>query len=171
MKSCKSILPAGALMIAALFTYAPDAAAQAKEGTWKSTLLGRGHTQGRWVGNWLLFVYDENGTTDGDGIFDHTTWHCWGRGDFLNEVGFTHGGCIGIDPTRDMAVLNFLSDKHPLDQKIIKGWFKFTAGTGKYAGITGTGSYTNDGAMLKTSEQGTYVSHNTIEGNYKLPSN
>lgn len=54
-------------MIAALFTYAPDAAAQAKEGTWKSTLLGRGHTQGRWVGNWLLFVYDENGTTDGDG--------------------------------------------------------------------------------------------------------
>jgi hypothetical protein len=106
MKSCKAILPAAVLMTAALFTHAPDAAAQAKEGTWKATLLGLDHTQGRWVGNWLLFVYDENGTSDGDGIFDHTTWHCWGRGDFANGVGFTHGGCIGIDPTRDMAVIN-----------------------------------------------------------------
>jgi hypothetical protein len=84
-------------------------------------------------------------------------------------VGDTHGYCVGTDPTGDQAVLNFADEKHPLGQKIVKGSFTFTGGTGKYAGLTGTASYTSDGAMFKTTEKGTYVSHNTNEGTYKLP--
>jgi hypothetical protein len=171
MESRNSLLPAAALMMAALFAYATDAAAQAKEGTWKGTYAAVGTSKATAIGkDRLLLVFDENGlvTTNGGGIFDHTTWHCWGLGDFTNGVGDNHGYCVGTDPTGDQAVLNFASEKHPLDQKITKGSFTLTGGTGKYAGITGTASFTDDGAMFKTTE-GTYVAHNTTEGTYKLP--
>jgi hypothetical protein len=170
MESRNSILPAAALMMAALFAYATDAAAQAKEGAWKGTYAGVGTSKATAIGkDRLLLVFDENGLSTTDGIFDHTTWHCWGLSDFTSGVGEAHGYCVGTDPTGDQVVLNFADiEKHPLDQKITKGSFTLTGGTGKYAGITGTASYTGDGAMFKTTE-GTYVSHNTAEGTYKLP--
>jgi hypothetical protein len=170
MESSNSVLPAAALMMAALFAYPTNAAAQAKEGTWKGTYTAFGTSKATAIGkNRLLLVFDENGLSVSDGIFDHTTWHCWGLGDFTSGAGEAHGYCVGTDPTGDQVVLNFADEKHPLGQKIIKGSFTLTGGTGKYAGITGTASYNDDGAMFKTTEKGTYVGHNTNEGTYKLP--
>ena len=170
MASRNSILPAAALMMAALFAYSTDAAAQAKEGTWKGTYAGVGASKATEIGkDRRLLVFDENGLSTTDGMLDHFTWHCWGLGDFTSGVGETHGYCVGTDPTGDQVVLNIASEKHPLGQKIVKGSFTMTGGTGKYAGITGTASTTQDGAMFKTTGEGTYVSHNTAEGTYKLP--
>jgi hypothetical protein len=169
MESRNSILPAAALMMAALFAYSTDAAAQAKEGTWKGTYAAFGTSKATAIGkDRLLLVFDENGLSTTDGIFDHTTWHCWGLGDFTSGVGEAHGYCVGTDPAGDQVVGNFAVEQHPMGQKITKGSFTLTGGTGKYAGITGTASFTDDGAMFKTAE-GTYVGHNTTEGTYKLP--
>jgi hypothetical protein len=90
MQSCNSLLPAAALMMAALLAYAPDAPAQAKEGAWKGTYTGFGTSKATEIGkDRLLLVNDENGLvmTDGGGIFDHTTWHCWGLSDFTKWGG------------------------------------------------------------------------------------
>ena len=42
-------------------------------------------------------------------------------------------------------------------------------GTGKFSGITGSGTFLFDGNSFKTGEQGTYISHGTHNLSYKLP--
>lgn len=170
MPSRKYILSAAALMTAIVFALATAASAQAKEGTWSGTYSGFGTSKAVQIGEErLLTVFDENGLFVSDGMFDHTTWHCWGLADFTNGMGQAHGYCVGTDPAGDQVVLDFVSEKHPLAEKSFKGSFTVTAGAGKYAGISGSGTYVSDGNMFRPTEKGTYFGHNTAQGSYKLP--
>jgi hypothetical protein len=47
---------------------------------------------------------------------------------------------------------------------------KPTTGTGKYAGISGGGTFVNRGPEFRTAAEGTYVAYGTLQdGNYELP--
>ncbi len=43
-----------------------------------------------------------------------------------------------------------------------------TGGTGKFAGISGTGTYINHANEFRTATLGTFVNYLTFEGTYKL---
>jgi hypothetical protein len=54
-----------------------------KEGTFSGTFSGGGTYKAYPVGKErLLLVFDENELQLTNGLLDHTTWHCWGLGDF-----------------------------------------------------------------------------------------
>lgn len=170
MKSRKSMRSAAALMLAAAIAFSPVVAAQGKEGKWSGTYSAFGTSKAIEIGkDKLLTVFDENGLSVSDGMFDHMTWHCWGLADFTNGMGQGHGYCVGTDTAGDQVALNFESEKHSLTDKSVKGSFTLTTGTGKYAGITGSATYVNDGNMFRPAEKGTYFNHNTNQGTYKLP--
>jgi hypothetical protein len=171
MKSRNYILSAAALVLTAAYAFATGAPAQAKEGTASFTFAGFGNFKPTEIGkDRLLFVFDENGLDEGssDPLFDHTTWHCWGLGDFTKGVGQTQGYCVRTDPAGDQFVQSFVSEKTSLG-KSFKGSETLTGGTGKFAGITGSGTYMWDGNTFKTAEKGTFISHGTHNLSYKLP--
>ena len=76
-----------------------------------------------------------------NGVLDRMTWHCSGLADFTNGVGQSQGFCAGHDPVGDQVVFNWESEKHAPEQKVVRGTFSWTGGTGKYAGIRGDGTY------------------------------
>ena len=98
------------------------------------------------------------------------TWHCWGMNDFANGAGQGHGSCVGIDPGGDQIALDFAdSEKHAPDQKSWNGAAKYTAGTGKYAGISGGFTFVVRGNEFRSATEGTYFGYATSQGSYKLP--
>ncbi len=170
MRSKKSMVCAAALVSAAAFAFATAASAQPKEGTYRGTYTAFGTFKAAKIGkSRLLTVFDENGLSVAHGMFDRTTWHCWGLGDFTDRVGRNRGYCVGNDPAGDEVVLTSVSEKMSLGEKREKGSLTLSGGTGKYAGITGTGTYVNDGNMFRPSRKGTYVAHAAFEGKYQLP--
>ncbi len=170
MRSKKSLLCAAALVLTAALAFGGKASAQAKEGTYSGTYTAFGTFKATKIGkSRLLTVFDENGLSVADGMFDRTTWHCWGLGDFTDRVGRNRGYCVGTDAAGDEVVLSIVSEKMSLDEEKEKGSLTLTGGTGKYAGITGTGTYVNDGNMFRPSREGTYVVHADFEGKYRLP--
>jgi hypothetical protein len=102
-------------------------------------------------------------------MFDHLTYHCWGSGDYTNSVGVAQGRCVVTDPAGDQFATTFVSEKYSLEQKSNNGSFTFIMGTGKFAGITGSGSYSYDGNIFRPSAQGTFFTHGTLQYNYQLP--
>ena len=118
----------------------------------------------------LLFVFDENGLSLSDGFLDHMTWHCWGLADFANGVGAPHGTCVLTDPAGDQISGDFVHEKwHALDEKNVPASFKFTAGTGRFAGISGEFTYVAHVNEFRTAAEGTYAVYATFQGSYKLP--
>ncbi len=168
MKSRKSTVAVAVLMLAFGII---ATSAQAKEGTWSGTYAAFGTSKATEIGkDRLLIVLDENGLSLSDNpLFDHTTWHCWGQGDFTNGTGQNRGYCVGTDLAGDQVVLDFVSERYKRGEKSVKGSLTLTGGTGKYAGITGSGTYVNDGPTFRATEKGTYFSHTTVHGSYKLP--
>ncbi len=170
MQSKIFMLCAVALVLAAALTFGEKASAQAKEGTYSGTYAAFGTFKATKIGkSRLLTVFDENGLSTANGMFDRTTWHCWGLGDFTDRVGRNRGYCVGTDPAGDEVVLRIVSEKMSLDEKRQKGSLTLSGGTGKYAGITGIGTYVDDGNMFRPSRKGTYVVHAAFEGKYQLP--
>jgi hypothetical protein len=102
-------------------------------------------------------------------MFDHLTYHCWGLGDYTNNVGVGHGYCVATDPQGDQFAISYVSEKCSLEQKSNNGSLTFITGTGKFAGITGTGTYVYDGSTFRPSEEGTFFPHSKLQYNYKLP--
>jgi hypothetical protein len=70
-----------------------------KEGTYSGTFSGWGTFKGTQIG--LLTVFDQNALVLTSGLLDHTTWHCYGLGDFTNGMGLDHGYCAATDPAGD----------------------------------------------------------------------
>jgi hypothetical protein len=142
-----------------------------REGTWNTKYSAFGTAKSSTAGkDWTAGVSDETGVTVGDGLLDHFTWHCWGLSDTVKGTSQFHGYCTGTDPTGDQVAGNYASDgRYAADSKHINGTFTFTAGTGKYAGISGGGSFVTDSSSFRAPTEGTYFSHNTNRGNYKLP--
>jgi hypothetical protein len=158
-------------MLAAALAFAPGMPAQAKEGTANSTYAGFGTFKGTQIGkDRLLTAFDHNTlAVSSNPMFDHLTYHCWGSGDYTNNVGVAQGHCVVTDPAGDQFATTFVSEKYSLEQKSNNGSFTFIMGTGKFAGITGTGSFSYDGNMFKSPTQGTFFTHGTLQYNYQLP--
>jgi hypothetical protein len=170
MRSRLYINSAAVLTLAAALAFATGASAQPKKGTWSGTYAAFGTSRATQIGkSRVLLVFDENGLYTTNGMFDHTTWHCWGSGDNTNGMAEARGSCVGTDPAGDQVVLDWAEQKHPASQKIVKGSLVLTGGTGKYAGITGRGTYADDGRMFRPTEKGTFFGHNTSHGSYTLP--
>ena len=118
----------------------------------------------------IFVVYDENGFSLSDGLFDHMTWHCWGTTDYINGIGQGQGYCIGTDPDGDKIAANTGPDeKHDPRQKSWSSPVTYTSGTGKFSGITGAATYVNHANEFRPSNDATFVNYATVKGSYKLP--
>ena len=160
-----------ALGAAMFFGTAAMAADLPKEGTFSGTYYTFGTLKATRVGKELLLVvFDENGLSQSNGLFDHTTWHCWGMANFVNGVGAPHGSCVATDPAGDQISFDFEHQKwRLLDAKNVPASAKFTGGTGKFVGISGGFTYVAHANELRTAVEGTYGFYNTHQGSYKLP--
>lgn len=165
MQAHRTLLPAAALSLALFVGYA-RAADLPKEGTitvsysavgtFKSTSLG----DERWFSS-----TEEYGLALGDGLLDHTTWHCWGMGDGMKTIGVFRGYCVGTDPKGDQIALEYVTDGKIDFSKTYTATNTLTAGTGKYAGISGGWSGTCHSSEFKAPE-GRFAQLN--KGSYKL---
>ncbi len=89
------------LSIALSFGIAAKAADLPKEGTYKGTYASHGTIKSVPVGkDRLLLSWEENGLELTNGLFDHTTWHCWGTSDYVKGVGQDQGLLSGDRPRR-----------------------------------------------------------------------
>jgi hypothetical protein len=169
MQSHRSILSAFTLSTGMVFGAAAIAADLPKEGTVGGTYSSFGTIKSTSIGKErLLLVFDEHGVTLSDGFLDQMTWHCWGLADFPNGMdAAAHGNCVGIDAAGDQISGDFLQEKHKIDAKDVRSSFTFTAGTGKFAGLSG--GFTYVGNLLRTADEGTYGFHQHFQGSYKLP--
>ena len=140
-----------------------------KEGTYSGTFSGWGTFKGTQIGKEkLLTVFDQNALVLTSGLLDHTTWHCYGLGDFTNGIGEERGYCVATDPGGDQAAGDLATEKHAVDAKSSSGSVTWAAGTGKYAGITGIHKFVCDNTFRAAGE-GTFFNHCTNNGSYKLP--
>src|SRR5262249_13719520 len=132
-----------ALGAAIFFGTAAMAADLPKEGTFSGSYYPFGTVKVTRVGKELiLFVFEENGLIQSNGLFDHMTWHCWGMANFVNGVGAPHGSCVAKDPAGDQISNDFVHENwSSLDAKNVHGSAKITGGTGKFAGISGGFTY------------------------------
>jgi hypothetical protein len=88
MKSCKTILSAAALILAAALALATAGSAQARQGTLNGTYAGFGTLKETRIGkDRVLTVLDHNAlSVRDDPIFGQMTAHCWALGDFTKGV-------------------------------------------------------------------------------------
>jgi hypothetical protein len=169
--SMRSILGfSGVALLLAITTPLPVSGQAMKEGTTNGHYYAYGTVKINAVGKErVLISFDDNGLTLGQGLMDHMTLHCWGIGDFTNGMGLSHGLCTGMDPGGDQITMEFSeNEKHTLDAKIWGGTFSYTGGTGKFAGITGKGTYVLHNNDFKPQNEGTYVVYNDYQASYKI---
>jgi hypothetical protein len=151
------------------FAVSAVAADLPKEGTFNGTYTGIGTYKTIKIGDRALTRFDENGVQVTNGFANHVTFNCWGTNEVTNGEAVSQGYCVGTDPTGDLIEGKFTNDKHTVGDKAFKGSFSFVAGTGKFAGISGTVANVHSGAEFRPLVEGTYVSYVALEGNYKLP--
>jgi hypothetical protein len=169
MQAHTTLLSAAALGFALLVGPA-RAADLPKEGTFTGTYSAVGTSkpsplgEARWFGSW-----DEDGLSVGGGLFDHFTWHCWGLSEGMKTIGTVHGYCVGNDPTGDQIATEDVSDGKIDFNKPIVVTSTITAGTGKYAGISGKSTDDCHGPEFKAPAEGRYLQYCSIKGSYKLP--
>jgi len=145
------------------------ASAQMDEGTLRGTLTAFGTVSATATGKErLVLAFDENGLSVTNGPLDHMTWHCSGLADFINGLGQARGFCAGNDPAGDQVVFNWESEEHTPDQKVVRGTFAWTGGTGKYAGIRGAGTYVDYAGEFRPLADGAIVTYLTFEGGYTI---
>jgi hypothetical protein len=158
------------LATALVLGLAEPVSAQMQEGTLSGTFAAFGTVKATTAGKErLLLAFDENGLSVGNGVLDRMTWHCSGLADFTNGVGQSQGFCAGHNPVGDQVVFNWESEKHAPEQKVVRGTFSWTGGTGKYAGIRGDGTYVDYSGEFLPLFEGTVVSYVTFEGSYRTP--
>jgi hypothetical protein len=171
MQSRTCILSAFTLSTAMAFGAAAMAADMPKEGTYNDDYAAYGTAKATAIGKErVLVVWDENGLWLSKGLGNHMTWHCFGLGDITSGMEQDRGYCAATDPTGDQLVGDVASDeKYPAGAKSFSGKLTFTTGTGKYAGISGGGTFTCHGREFRTAAEGTYVNYCTNQGSYKIP--
>jgi hypothetical protein len=140
-----------------------------KEGTFSVDYTGFGTSKLTAIGKErALITFDENALWLGKGFGDHMTSHSFGMEDITNGMAQIRGYAVGTDPTGDQFVVD-ADGKWPADAKILNFKFTFTTGTGKFAGISGSGTGTCNGPEFRTAAEGTYAQHCALSGSYKLP--
>jgi hypothetical protein len=130
-------------------------------GTYKLYPVGKEHDVATW---------DENGLFVGSGLLDHMTFHCFGLADSAIGMDQFRGYCVLTDPAGEQIVADVVSDgKHASNAKSYRALATFTAGTGKYAGITGGWTVDLHAPDFRTATEGTYVQYGETQAKYKLP--
>lgn len=146
------------------------ASAQMLEGTLSGTFAAFGTADAMTTGKErTVLAIEENGLSVSNGVLDHMTWHCSGLAVLTNGVAQTQGFCAGRDLVGDQAIFNWESEKHARDQKVVRGTFTWSGGTGKYAGIRGDGTYVDYSGEFRPLTEGTIVSYLVFEGSYRTP--
>ena len=142
-----------------------------KEGSFEGTAYSFGSYRLTPVGADKLFVsYEEDGLSLGTGPFDHVTWYCWGTTEFSIGIGQGQGYCVGMDSDGDrISITTGPDEKHTPNQRSWSSPMTLTAGTGKFAGIIGSGTYVNHANEFRTATPGTFVNYVVVKGTYKLP--
>jgi hypothetical protein len=165
------LLSAFTLSTAMAFGVATMAADLPKEGNFNVDFIASGTFKATAIGKErALSTYEMNGLWLGKGFGDHLTWHDFGLSDTTNGMQQFRGYSAGTDPNGDQIVADYASDgKFPADAKSYSGKFTFTTGTGKYAGISGGGTFTCHSPDFRTAAEGTYAQYCTDSGSYKLP--
>jgi hypothetical protein len=165
------IFSAVTLGTAMFFGFAAMAAELPKEGTFSATYSSFGTFKSSQIGkSKYLGTWDENGLTVGKGLVDHLTWHCFGLGDTTDGMTQDKGYCVGTDPDGDHIAMDIASDgRHAWDAKSFGASGTFTAGSGKYAGITGIYTWVVHAPEFRAATEGTYLNYSPGEGSYKLP--
>jgi hypothetical protein len=140
-----------------------------KEGTFKGTFTYVGTYKATRIGDRMLVAFDETGAQITSGFADHMAFHCWGTTEVANHEAAGEGHCVGTDPGGDLIETEIALDKHPFG-KPAKGQATYVAGTGKFAGLSGTVALATEGTTaFKPITEGTYVGVTALDGHYKLP--
>ena len=168
MKPYKRAIVASAFLASLTLGTAAIAADLPKEGTFKGTFSSYGTAKTTKVGDLALTMFDETGPQLTDGFADHMTVHCWGIGETANGTVTNQGYCAGIDPSGDTLAWKFSGEKSSQD-KAMTGSATFTAGTGKFVGVSSTSQFVVHAREFHASPDGTFVNYVTFEGSYKLP--
>jgi hypothetical protein len=165
------ILSAFTLGTAIAFGAAAMAADMPKEGTYNADYTSFGTSKATAIGKErVLVTFDENSLWLSKGFAEHMTWHCFGLIDILSGMEQFHGYCVGLDPNGDQLVNDIVSDgKFPADAKSFSGKVTITTGTGKYAGISGGGTFTCHLPEFRTAVEGTFSNYCVNLGSYKIP--
>jgi hypothetical protein len=100
---------------------------------------------------------------------DHMTAHCFGVTDRNDDMREYRANCVYTDLSGDQIVADVASGKYPKDAKTTSNTITLTTGTGKYVGISGVSKNVCSGSDYKAPTEGTFFSHCTGEGSYKLP--
>ena len=165
----RTILLSAAALGFALLIGPARAADLPKEGTFTGTYSAAGTYKTTPLGEERWFSSSEQyGLTVGSGLLDHITWHCWGVADGMKTIATIRGYCVGTAPTGDQIAFEAVSDGEIDSSKPFAVTCTLTAGTGKYAGISGGWSFICHGSEFKAPE-GRYVQYASIKGSYKLP--
>ena len=166
----KCTLAVSTLAITVSFGLAAMAGELPKEGTYKGTYSAVGTFKVNQVDKDHAFsTLDETGLQLTDGVFDHTTWHCFGGSEIIKGQAVDQGHCIATDLAGDKFVSKFISEKHALDQKTFTVTATCEGGTGKYVGMTCNETDIVRGNEFPSPPEGTYVVYVTLSGTYKLP--
>ncbi len=100
----------------------------------------------------------------GDGFLHGSAWLCTAVGDLKNNtVVHNNGDCAVTDRDGDKAFFTWQCIECPIDE--FRGTWLWTAGTGKYAGLTGQGSY----HQMFAGKGVTGIGWWTWKGDWKLP--
>jgi hypothetical protein len=159
-----------ALMLGVACCAGAAAADLPKEGTFTDVGYGYGTFKGFSVGkSRYVNAYEQDGVIVGDGLRNHMTFHCFGTGERLNQMRRGNGRCIMTDIDGDQIALDGGTDWYPNGAKDYPANATFTAGTGKYEGITGGMKEVCHNGVFKAAADNAFVSYCTNEGNYKLP--
>jgi hypothetical protein len=172
MQSRTRVLSVFTLGAAVSFGIAASAADLPKQGTYSFTYTSFGTFKTTQVGKHrVVGTFDENGVSLGSGFGDHVTWHCFGLFDVTDGMAQHRGYCVGTDATGDQLAADVASNgKYAEDAQTYSGTLTFTAGTGKYAGISGGHTYVTHATALRAPTAGTYFRYTTNQdGSYKLP--
>lgn len=96
-----------------------------------------------------------------DKRFENMTSRCIGVGSNVNGSGAGNGYCKYIDPDGDVNVLSYLVTKRG------EGTWQYLHGTGKWAGIQGSGTF-KFFTSGKPFSEGTVQSCNRVTGNFTI---
>jgi hypothetical protein len=159
-----------ALILGVAYCTGAAAADLAKEGTFTDVVYGFGTLKGFSVGkNRYANAFEADGVVVGDGLRNHMTWHCIGMGERLNQMRRSSGRCSLMDIDGDQIAVDVSIDWYPSNAKDFSGDARFTAGTGRYEGITGGFKETCHTGVFKAAADNAFFVYCSNEGNYKLP--
>ena len=97
----------------------------------------------------------------GMGFLHESSWVCFGLSDVINEKGDARGYCVITDQTDDKAFLVWEGKIDPSTG--FNGDYHWTGGTGKYAGMTGSNTFS--GTVIGSSSEGRGI----LKGEWLLP--